>query len=505
MSNIAVHLYYSASILLGSVIFGILFNIIKNRSVQKYKRYTATHEKTLHIITQNFQHESNIKHEIEKTLNNKLQIICELHGKLSAAEERLKLFDSYLKKNEKLQNELNHQLNLNHEQELKLKELNINLKNTTLIYEKQQKIFFENEKKLTIQFESLAHRIFTQHENTINKQNQTTINNLLYPFQEQIKQFQNQIQYNFSQEEKIQHSLTYEIRNLHQLNSKITQETINLTKALKGNNKMQGNWGEVILTRALEATGMREGHEFHLQKQIIQINGRKLQPDVIVHLPQKKEVIIDSKVSLIAYEKYFNSNNKEDRQAAITDHIHSVRTHIASLNKKDYQKSFGKNTLDYILMFIPIESAFITAIEKEPLLLTDAMRHNIMLVSPTTLLIALRTINNLWHYENQNHHAKKLSEQAGRLYDKLRLFLEDLNKIGQYLNKAETVYNTAKNKFSEGKGNIISQIENFKTLGVHIKQPITSIADINESQCESIINNKKKHITYPSDSKNHKI
>lgn len=477
MVNKSLYLYSIINIILGFIISGIIFNIIKKRSIQKFKNnYSINYEHTLYIITQNFQNECNIRHDIENKLHNKLQIICDLHSRLSSAEERLKLYDDYHKKYKKTQYALHHQIDINHQQELKLKELNIRLEEHKLIMEETQKILTHNEKILTTQFENLANRIFTQHENTINKQNQINISNILYPFREQLEQFKNHINNNFLQEEKTKHALTYEIRNLHQLNTKITQETINLTHALKGNNKTQGNWGEVILTRALEASGMREGHEFHIQKTITEIDGdkRKLQPDVIIHLPQQKEVIIDSKVSLIAYEKYFNSENKKSRESAIIDHKYSLRAHIISLSKKDYHTLCGIKTLDYILMFIPIEQAFIIALEQEPSLLTDAIQRNIMLTSPTTLLIALRTINNLWRYENQNNHAKKIADKAGRLYDKLKLFIDDLNKIGIYLNKAETIYNSAKNKFFEGRGNIINQIESFRTLGVQIKQPINT-------------------------------
>lgn len=506
MANISLYLCSNIiSALLGSVITGILFNIIKKHSIQKYKNnYVLTHNQTLCIITQNFQKESNIRHDIEKKLQKKLQIIYELNNKLSITEERLKLLNHYHQKYIQSQHELQNQITLNHKQELKLKELIIRLEEYELITKEKQKLLIENEKTLTMQFENLANRIFTQHGHTINEQHQITLNSILCPFREQLTQFQNQIQTNFSQEEKIKHALTYEIRNLHQLNSKITQETINLTQALKGNNKIQGNWGEIILARVLEASGMREGHEFHLQKNCTQTDGRKLQPDVIVHLPQNKTVIIDSKVSLIAYERYFNSENEKNKKSAIIEHIYSLRTHIISLSKKNYQKLFGINTLDYVLMFIPIESAFILAIEKESSLLTDAIQHNIMLVSPTTLLIALRTINNLWRHENQNYHAKKISDKAGRLYDKLRLFIEDLNKIGQHLNKAEIIYNAAKNKFSEGKGNIISQIESFRTLGVQIKQPITSVEKTIELQSVSLDNEKKSTI-YPHNLKNNNI
>lgn len=490
MTNISLYLYSTINILIGSLITGILFNTMKKNSIKKFKNhYELTKNQTLRIITQNFQQESNIRYEVEKKLQKKLQLIYELNNKLSTVEAHLKLCDYYQQQYAQSQKDLHLQIDLNHKQELKLQALNARLEEHKLITEEKRKLILENEKQLTMQFENLAHRIFTQHEDTINKKNQITLNNILFPFKEQLEQFHNQIQNNFSQEAKIKHSLTYEIRNLHQLNSKITQETINLTQALKGKNKIQGNWGEVILTRALEAAGMREGYEFHVQKTMIQTNGHKLQPDVIVHLPKNKEIIIDSKISLTAYERYFNSQNEQNRKTAIIDHICSIRTHITSLSKKNYHNLPGINTLDYVLMFIPIESAFIIAIEKESSLLTEAIKHNIMLVSPTTLLIALKTINNLWRYNNLNDHAKKISDKAGRLYDKLRLFVEDLNKIGQYLNKAEIIYNTAKNKFSEGKGNIISQIENLRTLGIQIKQPIHS--DDIASQSTLSLTNKK--------------
>lgn len=468
------YLYNIISIFAGFLISGIFFKIIRKRYIKKYNNAYASHENALCVTTQNLKNESALRYDIEQKLQKKSQAIYELHGKLSTAEERLKLLNHYHQKCEKLNNELHVQLHLNHSQELKIQELNIRLEEYKLATEEKQQLFIKSENRLTMQFENLANRIFEQNGRKIDQQNRITLERTLYPLQEQLEGFKNQIQNNFSQEEQSRHTLTYEIRNLHQLNAKITQETINLTEALKGNNKTQGSWGEIILTRALEASGMREGHEFHVQVSIKQTDGNRLQPDVIIHLPHGKDVIIDSKVSLVAYERYFNSDNEEDRRLAIIDHVHSLRAHIKSLSKKDYQKLFGLNTLDYILMFIPIESAFMLAIKKETSLLTDAMRCNIMLISPTTLLIALRTINNLWRYEYQNCHAKKIADKAGRLYDKLRLFMDDLNKIGLYLNKAEVVYSAAKNKFSEGKGNIISQAEGFRSLGVQIKQPIVT-------------------------------
>lgn len=443
------------------------------------------------VFTQNLKNEINLRKDIEEKLIHELKVTYELHGQLSAAKESLKLLDYYRQQYEKINHELCIQVNLNHDQKIKISALNIKLEEYKVSIKEKEQFFINHENRLIMQFENLSNQIFKKNTFEMTEQNRLTLNHVLQPFREQLDGFKNQIQDNFFKEEQTRRALTYEIHNLHTLNAKITQETINLTQALKGNNKTQGNWGEVMLTRTLEMSGMREGYEFHLQINMQQIDGRKLQPDVIVHLPNGRDVVIDSKISLVAYERYFNSNDIKEQDTAFNEHIHSLRTHIKLLSKKEYQKLFGLNTLDYVLMFVPIESALTVALGKESSLLSDAMSGNIMLVSPTTLLIALRTINNLWRYEHQNNHAKKIAEKAGRLYDKLRLFVDDLNKLGQYLNKSNIIYNAARNKFSEGKGNIVSQAESFRALGVQVKHPIMSNNLYNSDVLLSKDNNNK--------------
>ncbi|STJ14284.1 DNA recombination protein [Escherichia coli] len=220
----------------------------------------------------------------------------------------------------------------------------------------------------------------------------------------------------------------------------MAQEAINLTRALKGDNKTQGNWGEVVLTRVLEASGLREGYEYETQVSIENDARSRMQPDVIVRLPQGKDVVIDAKMTLVAYERYFNAEDDYTRESALQEHIASVRNHIRLLGRKDYQQLPGLRTLDYVLMFIPVEPAFLLALDRQPELITEALKNNIMLVSPTTLLVALRTIANLWRYEHQSRNAQKIADRASKLYDKIRLFVDDMSAIGQSLDKAQDNY-----------------------------------------------------------------
>jgi len=240
----------------------------------------------------------------------------------------------------------------------------------------------------------------------------------------------------------------------------MAQEALNLTKALKGDNKIQGNWGEVVLSRVLEASGLREGYEYETQVNIALEQGR-MQPDVIVRLPQGKDVVVDAKMTLVAYERYFNAEDDAARELAIQDHVAAMRGHIRLLGRKDYQQLPGLRSLDYVLMFIPVEPAFLLAIDRQPELISEALQQNIMLVSPTTLLVALRTINNLWRYEHQSRNAQRIADRAARLYDKMRLSVDDMSGIGHNLEK-----------LAEGRGNLIAQSEAFKSLGVEVKRPI---------------------------------
>lgn len=329
-----------------------------------------------------------------------------------------------------------------------------------------------SEEKLSEQFELLSQRIFNDKSAQFKSLNQESLTQLLDPFKTQLENFKKQVSDCYLSESKERYNLQHEITKLAQLNQQMQQETSNLTNALKGDNKQQGNWGEVVLQRILESSGLREGHEYETQVSYKNEHGQRLQPDVVVNLPQSKNIIIDSKVSLVAYERFFNSEDPQRQKEALQAHSLSVRQHIKGLGKKDYQKLIGSNSLDYVLLFVAVEPAFIAAIEHDPELVKLALDNNILLASPTNLMIALRTIENLWRFDQQEKNGRLIANQAGKLYDKLRLFSQSMLDLGTQLDKAQHTYDRALKQFSQGRGNIVAQTENLKEMGAPIKQPL---------------------------------
>lgn len=412
------------------------------------------------------------RQRLQQQLEAQQQELRQMQGALSAAQEKLHHFDHWRNESEQLSRELRNQLEVNSAQEAELREVTIRLEESRLAAEEKQRLLVNSEQRLNTQFENLANRIFENSGRRVDEQNRQSLNALITPLREQLDGFRRQVQEGFGQEARERHTLSHEIRNLQQLNAQMAQEAINLTRALKGDNKTQGNWGEVVLSRVLEASGLREGYEYQTQVAIQLENQSRMQPDVIVHLPQNKDVVIDAKMALVAYERYFNAEDEASRELAIAEHIAAIRSHLRQLSRKDYQQLPGLRSLDYVLMFIPVEPAFLLAIDRQPELINEALQLNIMLVSPTTLLVALRTISNLWRYEHQSRNAQRIADRAARLYDKMRLFVDDMSAIGQSLERASDSYRQAMKKLSEGRGNLIAQSEQFRQLGVEIKRPI---------------------------------
>jgi DNA recombination protein RmuC len=318
------------------------------------------------------------------------------------------------------------------------------------------------------EFENLANKIF---ENNTKKSNDN-LSILLSPFKEQLKSFGSRVNEIYNEETKQRTSLLSEIKNLKELNNQISNDAINLTKALKGENKTQGDWGEMILSKILEQTGLREGIEYETQGSYTSQEGKRLRPDVILHLPEDKDIIIDSKVSLISYLNYTNATDDESKEKATKELIKSLTTHIKDLSNKRYDTIEQIKTLDFVLMFIPIEPAFTLAASSDARLFKTAFESNIMLVSPSTLFVTLRTIENIWRYEHQSNNAQLISKKAASLYDKFAGFVKDMDNIGVHLNRTQKAFDDATNKLSTGKGNLIRQSEQFIELGVKPKATI---------------------------------
>jgi len=328
------------------------------------------------------------------------------------------------------------------------------------------------EAKLSQQFEVLSQRIFQDKSTQFKQLNEQSIKQLLDPLSTQLEGFKKQVSDCYINESKERFNLKREIDQLANLNNLMQQETQNLTNALKGDNKQQGNWGEVVLQRILESSGLREGHEYSTQVNLKNEQGQRFLPDVIVNLPQQRNIIIDSKVSLVAYERYFNSDDLTEKKQAMEAHCLSIRQHIRGLGKKDYQDLIGANTLDYVLLFVAVEPAFIAALEHDPSLVKLALDHNILLASPSNLMIALRTIENLWRFERQEKNGQMIAQQASKLYDKLRLFSDNFLEVGTQIDKAQNTYQNALKQLSSGRANVIQQAEQLKAMGVPIKRPI---------------------------------
>ena len=326
--------------------------------------------------------------------------------------------------------------------------------------------------ELQSQFENLANRIFESKTKSFAEQSRVNLDTILTPFKEKISEFEKQVNQAYASEGRERHSLIKEVQRLQELNQKLGEDAENLTKALKGDSKAQGTWGEIILERILEESGLRKGIEYDSQGGFRDADGKLLKPDVIVHLPEEKDIIIDSKVSLVAYEKYVRAENDEQRDRAVREHLVSINAHLKGLESKKYDELPGVKSLDFVLMFIPVESAFMLAIEKDNEIFRKAFDQSIMIVSPSTLLVTLRTIQNIWRYEHQNKNALEIADRAGALYDKFVGFVNDLERVGDQIENTRKAYDGAHNKLVSGKGNLIGRAQSLIDLGVKSRKQL---------------------------------
>jgi DNA recombination protein RmuC len=323
----------------------------------------------------------------------------------------------------------------------------------------------ELQQKFTKEFENLANRIFKEKTDEFSKQNKTNLQEILNPLKERITEFQSKVEETNKESIRGHASLREQLSMLKDMNQQITQEAKNLTEALKGQSKTQGNWGEFILESILEKSGLVKGREYVVQESLTAESGKRFQPDVIIKLPENKSIVIDSKVSLVAYEKFISSEDENQKALALREHITSIRSHIKNLSSKNYQNLYQLESLDFVLMFMPVEPAFALAVQNDQSIFNDAFEMNIVIVSPSTLLATLRTISSIWRQENQNKNALEIARQSGALYDKFVGFMEDLKSVGDRMDQAKTSYVNAMSKLVDGSGNLVGRVEKIKKLG----------------------------------------
>ncbi|MBD3647098.1 MAG: DNA recombination protein RmuC, partial [Pseudomonadales bacterium] len=330
----------------------------------------------------------------------------------------------------------------------------------------------QTRERLNEEFKQLAGEIFEAKHRTFKQESREQLDNMLKPLGERIREFEKRVEKTYSDESRERFSLIKEVKNLQDLNAKISEDAVNLTNALKGHSKTQGTWGEVSLERVLERSGLEKDREYEIQVNMKTEEGRRLQPDVVVHLPEEKDVIIDAKVSLTAYERFCSTEDEAERQASLKAHIQSIRSHIKRLSDKDYQNLEAVRTLDFVLLFVPVEAAFSLAVQEDGELFSDAFDLNIVVVSPSTLLATLRTIQNIWRYEQQNRNAQEIAGKAGALYDKFVNFVSDLEDIGARLASAQNAWESAHNKLTTGRGNLVRRAEDMKELGARVSKSL---------------------------------
>ena len=356
--------------------------------------------------------------------------------------------------------------------EKQLAELSADYRNLKERLTEQKQELQKMEEKFRTEFKNLANEILDEKSKKFTEQNRENMDRLLNPLGEKLEEFKKKVEETYSNEARERNTLKGEITKIFELNQKITEETKNLTRALKGDSKQQGNWGEVILQRILEKSGLSKDREYFIQESHTTDEGRRLQPDVVVKLPDGKHLIIDSKVSLTAYEKFSSADEKPDQERALKQHITSMRAHVRGLSDKKYHQIYDFQSPDFILMFIPIEPAFGLAMQNAPDLYNEAFEKNIIIVSPTTLLATLATIENVWKQEYQNKNAMEIASRGGALYDKFVLFAESMNKVGDRIRQTQDSYDEAMTRLSTGSGNVIRQVEMLRELGAKTSKQI---------------------------------
>ena len=411
----------------------------------------------LSIRKQNRLHDISDKNE--KIL---LATQAELETQKSVALETVRLKTEQLTE---LQRDITSQLELTNSRGMEIATLKAVNENLSEKLDNQKEEIENLQKRLTIEFENIANKILKERSDDFTVSNHKHLSEILNPLKERIQLFEKKVDETYDKELRDKISLREEVRKLSELNTKVSEEANNLTKALKGDVKKQGNWGEVVLERVLERSGLTKGQEYEREVVVEGADSSVQRPDVIIHLPDNKHIVIDSKVSLVAYERLMSAETEEQRVAYLKDHISSLRNHVKLLGEKNYQNAQNINTPDFVLMFLPIEASFSVAVQGDSEIFAYALERKIVIVSPTTLLATLRTISSIWKQENQTKNAQEIARLSGALYDKFIGFVEDMVRIKLNIDRTSGAYDDAMRKMKDGSGNIIRTAEKIKELG----------------------------------------
>lgn len=401
----------------------------------------------------------------EQLRHEQVQQLGEVQQALAAAREKLQLLGD-------VQQQLRDSESSAHAARNELTELKTRLEQERKNFAEQLKLLQDAKLDLGKEFENIANKIFDHKQQQFSNTSKSLLENTLDPLRLQLNEFRRKVEDVYEKETADRNRLAGQVLELQKQTQKIGEDAINLAQALKGNSKIQGNWGEVVLERLLEQSGLQKGREYDTQLSFTSEAGGRRMPDVIVHLPENKDIIIDAKVSLVDYEKYCNADDELERPRYLNAHVASLRNHIKQLSIKDYEKLDGVKSLDFVFIFVPVEAAFLLALQHEPGLSHEAYDRRIILVSPTNLLAILRTVENIWRYEKQNRNAERIAREAGALHDQFVLLLDSLDNIGNYLDKTREAYDTARKRLQTGRGNLVKRVDDIRRLGAKTKKRI---------------------------------
>ena len=396
-----------------------------------------------------------------------------MEEKLNALKEQSLIEKAALDK--QLQNTIQEKENIRNEKEsinIQLTKKEVDFENLWQRNKEQKEEVEQLQEKFTKEFENLANKILDEKSSKFTEQNKENMKNILTPLQEKIQLFEKKVDDTHKESINQHITLREQIINLSALNAQMSKETLNLTKALKGDSKMQGNWGELVLERVLEKSGLEKDREYYVQQSHTNEEGQRVFPDVVINLPDGKKMIVDSKVSLTAYEKYINEEDDSLKNGYLKEHVNSIKRHVEQLGDKNYQDLYQIESPDFVLLFIPMEPAFAMALNEDTTLYNKAFEKNIVIVTPSTLLATLRTIDSMWANQKQQENAFEIARQAGALYDKFEGFVADLIKIGKKIDESKVEYGFAMNKLVEGKGNLITSVEKLKKMGAKAKKAL---------------------------------